>query len=283
MKDPWPAKRPVCLAASSSIASAIIAFATIKVHEHLDFPSCQSAFHAEACSRRGRREARRLHARLDHPRSNPHPVRPPEGNAMLSAREREVLRLVATGHVAEEIALQLTISVEALERCNARFARWWWHWFFYAQPEKPERAILADTEAWYGGSPKHRGAEAFEDFRQAIHDPDTVHAMVEDYRAGLGITWQRRTRGTRDAPAEMSSALILLLGMPAKTFGKANENFACRPTPEPPFAEVVTIRNNRSKKRDCLEETRPANHRAGANHLRVPHPSGPGLRSGALP
>jgi len=31
---------------------------------------------------------------------------------MLSAREREVLRLVATGHVAEEIALQLTISAQ---------------------------------------------------------------------------------------------------------------------------------------------------------------------------
>ncbi|WP_240650260.1 response regulator transcription factor [Variovorax atrisoli] len=29
---------------------------------------------------------------------------------MLSAREREVLRLVATGHVTEEIAPQLTIS-----------------------------------------------------------------------------------------------------------------------------------------------------------------------------
>jgi len=97
MKDPWPAKRHVCLAASSSIANAIIAFATIKVYEHLDFPSCQSTFHAEACSRRGRRAARRLLARLDHQRSKPHPVRPPESNAMLSAREREVLRLVATG------------------------------------------------------------------------------------------------------------------------------------------------------------------------------------------
>ena len=31
------------------------------------------------------------------------------------------------------------------------------------------------------------GEEAFADYRAAIHDPDTVHAMVEDYRAGLGI------------------------------------------------------------------------------------------------
>ncbi len=31
------------------------------------------------------------------------------------------------------------------------------------------------------------GAEAFEDYRRAIHDPQAVHAMCEDYRAGLGI------------------------------------------------------------------------------------------------
>ena len=89
--------------------------------------------------------------------------------------------------ISRLVVLDAVPIVEALERCNARFAQWWWHWFFYAQPDKPERAILADPEAWYGGSPKHMGAEAFEDFRQAIHDPDTVHAMVEDYRAGLGI------------------------------------------------------------------------------------------------
>ncbi|MGI4793616.1 MAG: alpha/beta fold hydrolase [Janthinobacterium lividum] len=77
--------------------------------------------------------------------------------------------------------------LESLERCDARFATLWWHWFFFGQPEKPERAILADPDAWYGGSPEAMGAEAYADFREAIHDPETVHGMVEDYRAGLGI------------------------------------------------------------------------------------------------
>ena len=77
--------------------------------------------------------------------------------------------------------------LEALERCNARFAERWWHWFFFGQPEKPERAILADPDAWYGGSPESMGAEPYADFRAAIHDPATVHGMIEDYRAGLGI------------------------------------------------------------------------------------------------
>jgi haloacetate dehalogenase len=91
--------------------------------------------------------------------------------------------------------------LEALERCNARFASAWWHWFFYAQPEKPERAILADPDAWYGGSPEQMGAEAYTDFRAAIHDPLTVHGMLEDYRAGLSIDWQHdevdRAQGRR--------------------------------------------------------------------------------------
>lgn len=77
--------------------------------------------------------------------------------------------------------------VEALERCDARFAAAWWHWFFFAQPEKPERAILADPGAWYAGSAPRRDDQGYADFAAAIHDPQTVHGMVEDYRAGLGI------------------------------------------------------------------------------------------------
>ncbi|TDC31189.1 alpha/beta hydrolase [Micromonospora sp. KC213] len=76
---------------------------------------------------------------------------------------------------------------EALARCDARFAARWWHWFFLGQSAKPaERVINADPDAWYGGSPEQMGAEAYADYRRAIHDPATVHAMCEDYRAGLG-------------------------------------------------------------------------------------------------
>ncbi|MFI6230481.1 alpha/beta fold hydrolase [Micromonospora echinospora] len=76
---------------------------------------------------------------------------------------------------------------EALARCDARFAARWWHWFFLGQREKAaERVINLDPDAWYGGSPEQMGAEAYTDYRRAIHDPATVHAMCEDYRAGLG-------------------------------------------------------------------------------------------------
>jgi haloacetate dehalogenase len=80
--------------------------------------------------------------------------------------------------------------LEHLLRCNEVFARRWYHCFFFAQPEKPERAILTDPLAWYGGSPQSMGQEEFEDFRLAVTDPATVHGMVEDYRAGLTIDRQ---------------------------------------------------------------------------------------------
>ena len=77
---------------------------------------------------------------------------------------------------------------EALARCNAAFAASWYHWFFFAQMERPaERYINADPDAWYAATAKHMGQEAYEDYRRAIHDPQTVHAMMEDYRAGLGV------------------------------------------------------------------------------------------------
>jgi haloacetate dehalogenase len=76
---------------------------------------------------------------------------------------------------------------EALARTNARFAQRWAHWFFFGLPDKPERAILCDPDAWYRNDPDAMGLENYDDYRRAIHDPATVHAMVEDYRAGLAV------------------------------------------------------------------------------------------------
>jgi haloacetate dehalogenase len=77
---------------------------------------------------------------------------------------------------------------EALDRCDARFAARWWHWFFLGQTAKPaERVIDADPDAWYQLAREQMGEENYADMHRAIHDPRVVHAMCEDYRAGLGI------------------------------------------------------------------------------------------------
>lgn len=80
---------------------------------------------------------------------------------------------------------------EALARCDARFAAKWWHWFFLGNPAaQADRVINADPDAWYGrssGARQRMGEQGWADFQRAIHDPDTVRAMCEDYRAGLGL------------------------------------------------------------------------------------------------
>ncbi|MBB5577983.1 MULTISPECIES: alpha/beta fold hydrolase [Rhizobium] len=78
--------------------------------------------------------------------------------------------------------------LEHLERMDWRFARDWYHWFFFAQSEKPEQAINADPLAWYSAiCPDIMGEEAYDDLLTAIHNPAVVHGMIEDYRAGLTV------------------------------------------------------------------------------------------------
>ncbi len=83
---------------------------------------------------------------------------------------------------------------EALRRCDARFAQLWWHWFFLGNPAAAaERVINLDPDAWYHSDAQRRrmGDDgAWNDFHDAIHNPDVVRAMCEDYRAGLTVDRQ---------------------------------------------------------------------------------------------
>jgi haloacetate dehalogenase len=81
--------------------------------------------------------------------------------------------------------------VEHLDRITVKFALDWWHWFFFAQPETPERVITADPDTWYQAHPEGKrermGAENHDEWLAAIRDPDVVRGMLEDYRAGVTI------------------------------------------------------------------------------------------------
>ena len=78
---------------------------------------------------------------------------------------------------------------EHLDRVDARFATAWWHWFFFAQPDIPERVITADPDAWYRGDPAQMGADNHAEWRAAMRDPQVVRGMLEDYRAGLTVDY----------------------------------------------------------------------------------------------
>ncbi|GGX18465.1 alpha/beta hydrolase [Streptomyces chryseus] len=76
---------------------------------------------------------------------------------------------------------------EHLSRITDTFATQWWHWFFFAQPDIPERVINADPDSWYRGDPRSMGRENYDEWREATRNPEVVRAMLEDYRAGLTV------------------------------------------------------------------------------------------------
>lgn len=99
--------------------------------------------------------------------------------------------------------------VEHLERITPEFATAWWHWFFFAQPDTPERVILADPDAWYHGSPERMGRENHDEWRKAMRNPRVVRAMLEDYRAGLTVD-RMHEAADRDAGRRVEQPLLVL-------------------------------------------------------------------------
>jgi len=111
--------------------------------------------------------------------------------------------------VARLALLDSVPIIEALERCDEKFARLWWHWFFFARPDTPERVITADPDAWYTATSDAMGEEAFAETRAATRNPETVHAMLEDYRAGLGID-REHDRQDRERGRQISCPVLVL-------------------------------------------------------------------------
>ena len=121
------------------------------------------------------------------------------------------LRLVLDhpGAVTRVALLDSVPISEHLDRADAHFATAWWHWFFYAQPEMPERVILADPLAWYAGDPEAMGPENYNEWRAAVCDPEVVRGMLEDYRAGLTIDF-RHEAADRAAGRRVRPPLLVL-------------------------------------------------------------------------
>ena len=81
--------------------------------------------------------------------------------------------------------LDIIPAGEAWRRANHRFMLAWWHWAFLAQPAPlAENLLTPNPEAYYFRRNRNIFApEALAAYLRAVHDPDTIHAMCEDYRA----------------------------------------------------------------------------------------------------
>lgn len=112
--------------------------------------------------------------------------------------------------VVSRLALLDSIPISKhLSRANAEFATRWWHWFFFAQPKIPERVINADPDGWYHGDSEAMGHANYEEWREAIRNPEVVTAMLEDYRAGLTIDCQHE-EADRAAGIRLRCPLLVL-------------------------------------------------------------------------
>jgi haloacetate dehalogenase len=112
-------------------------------------------------------------------------------------------------HAEQAVLVDCLPVCEHLDRITAAFATEWWHWFFFAQPDVPERVINADPDAWYHGDPETMGEDNHAEFRAATHDPEVVRGMLEDYRAGLTVD-DRDERADRAVGRHLTQPLLVL-------------------------------------------------------------------------
>ncbi len=91
--------------------------------------------------------------------------------------------------VAKLAVLDIIPTGEAFRRADMEFGLRYYHWFFLAQPyDLPERLIGADPSNFYlRGRREVFAPEALEEYLRCARNPETIHAMCEDYRAGATI------------------------------------------------------------------------------------------------
>jgi haloacetate dehalogenase len=119
------------------------------------------------------------------------------------------LALDHPGLVSQVALIDCLPISEHLSRITAAFATQWWHWFFFAQPDIPERVINADPDGWYRGDPRSMGQDNYDEWREATRNPEVVRAMLEDYRAGLTID-RRDEEADRSAGVRIQCPALIL-------------------------------------------------------------------------
>lgn len=122
--------------------------------------------------------------------------------------------------------LDIVPTIEHFERTDMSFAMGYYHWFWLAQKHPfPEVLIDKDPDAWFAShtsrEPKAKGffhPDALADYVAAIHDPEMIRGMCEDYRAATGIDLAH-DRESRTAGLKVQCPMLVLWGSKGKIGG----------------------------------------------------------------
>jgi haloacetate dehalogenase len=99
------------------------------------------------------------------------------------------------------VILDIVPTYTLYQNITKEFATIFYHWFLLVQPAPfPETLVansaeyfLKSTLLWLGGHPitdpipDWLGAEAFREYLRCFRDPESIHAICEDYRAAASI------------------------------------------------------------------------------------------------
>ena len=109
--------------------------------------------------------------------------------------------------------LDIIPTGEAFRRADMAFGLGYWHWFFYAQPyDMPERFLAIDPdEHLLEGHRQLFSPEALEDYLRCFRNPESRHAICEDYRAAATLDFTH-DEADRQAARRIGCPVLALWG-----------------------------------------------------------------------
>jgi haloacetate dehalogenase len=139
------------------------------------------------------------------------------------ARVAHRLALDHPRRVQKLVVMDIIPTLEHFERADMTMAMGYYHWFWFAQPHPfPENVICAAPDAWWRAHtsrepkpPDFFDREALVDYMSAVHDPEMIRGMCEDYRAAATIDLEH-DRASRAAGERVRCPLLVLWGRKAK-------------------------------------------------------------------